>query len=183
MSVRQEAVLVSCGKAEPSIRARRIALLASDGVDDGELAQLVRALSARGANVQLVAPRPGILKTASGVELRVDLSLINTRSRAFDAVIVPDGERSVRDLRWDPRAWIFLTEACENGQPVLAVGQAVDLFDEGVDDRLAVCCEGRVLVAPGGLTHAAVCSFIVAIAQASDARVRASKTLAVATLS
>ena len=66
----ESSVLVTKAKPEPSIRARRIAVLASDGVEDDALAQVVRTLSARGATVQLIAPRPGHLRTASGVELR-----------------------------------------------------------------------------------------------------------------
>ena len=180
MTIRTDSDVRTAARPEPSIRARRIAVLAADGVDDDALAQVVRTLSSRGANAQLVAPRPGCLRTASGVELRVDLSLITTRSLAFDGVIVPDGERSVRDLRWDPRAWIFLTEACENGLPVLAAGNASILFDEGIDDRLAVCSDGHVLIAPLGISHAVLCAFVDAIAEAGVARARKAPALAVA---
>jgi hypothetical protein len=181
VTIRTESVPVTCARPEPSIRARRIAVLASDGVDDDALAQVVRTMSARGATTQLVAPRPGSLRTASGVELRVDLSLVNTRSLMFDAVIVPDGERSARDLRWDPRAWIFLTEACENTRPILAAGSACQLFDSEVDDRLPVCPDGQVILSPLGVTHAVLCSFITTIAEASQARARQTPTLAIAT--
>jgi len=182
MTIRTDSDVVTVARGEPSIRARRIAVLASDGVNDDALSQVVRTLSVRGATVQLVAPRPGDLRTASGVELRVDLSLITTRSLAFDAVVVPDGERSVRELRWDPRAWIFLTEARENDRPVLAAGHGCQLFAGETDDRLPVRPDGHVILAPLGVTHAVLCSFINTIARASEARARRSPALAVATL-
>jgi putative intracellular protease/amidase len=180
LTIRTETVPVTAARPEPSIRARRIAVLASDGVDDDALAQVVRTMSARGATTQLVAPRPGSLRTASGVELRVDLSLITTRSLAFDAVIVPDGERAMRELRWDPRAWIFLTEACQNMRPILAAGHACQLFESDLDDRLPVCPDGQVILAPLGVTHGVLCSFITTIAETSEARARRSPALAVA---
>ena len=168
----------SCAGEEPCIRGRRIAALASDGVDDDALATVVRTLGARGATVQLVAPRPGVIRTESGVELRVDLSLVTTRALQFDAVFVPNGERNVRELRWDPRAWVFLTEACENGRAILAVGHGVELFDPSVDDRLAVCAAERVVLAPEGVSSSATYAFIAAIADESAVRARQKPVLA-----
>ena len=165
---------------EPSIRGRRVAALTSDGVDDDVLATLIRTLTARGANVQLVAPRPGCIRTEAGVELHVDHSLITTRAVEFDAVFVPNGEKSVRELRWDPRAWVFLTEACENGRAILAVGHGVELFEGGIDARLAVCADG-VVMAPSGVTLKATREFISAIAEKSGARARRTPDLHIAT--
>jgi catalase len=167
---------------EPSIRGRRIAALTSDGVDDDVLATLTRTLTSRGANVQLVAPRPGSIRTAAGIELHVDRSLITTRAVEFDAVFVPNGEKSVRELRWDPRAWVFLTEACENRRAVLAVGHGVDLFDSGLDARLAVCADGLVVFAPDGVTLDATRDFISAIAAEVRARARLAPALSIATI-
>jgi catalase len=182
MTAARGAFTIVMGAESPSIRARRVAALAADGVDVRALAAGARALAARGATVQLVAPRPGVVKTASGGELRVDLSLITTRSLPFDAVFVPDGPRSVRDLRWDPRAWVFLTEACEQGKPFLAVGHGVELFDPAAGDRLAVCAADRVVLAPRGATPDATHAFIAAIATRSDARARRTPAVAVATI-
>jgi len=167
---------------EPSIRGRRIAALTSDGVDDDVLATLTRTLTSRGANVQLVAPRPGCIRTQAGVELHVDHSLITTRATEFDAVFVPNGEKSVRELRWDPRAWVFLTEACENRCPVLAVGHGVELFDRGIDDRLAVCADGRVVMAPSGVTLDTTYDFVSAIAAGSGVRARRGKVVTISIL-
>lgn len=164
---------------EPSIRGRRVAALTSDGVDDDVLAALTRTLTSRGANVQLVAPRPGCIRSAAGVELHVDRSLITTRAVEFDAVFVPNGEKSVRELRWDPRAWVFLTEACENRRAILAVGHGVVLFDSGRDDRLAVCARGRVVMAPQGVTPDTTYDFVSAIAAGSGKRARHARAVAV----
>jgi catalase len=168
-----------------SIRARRVAALAADGVEGDALAAVARALAARGANVQVVAPRPGTIAAADGS--RCDMSLITTRSLAFDAVFVPGGERSVRDLKWDPRAWVFLTEACERGKAILAVGLGVRLFeldDAGTeeDDRLGVRAERGLVLARGGVCEAATRAFIAAIAGQGMARARRAPALAVALL-
>jgi len=167
---------------EPSIRGRRIAALTSDGVDDDVLATLTRTLTSRGANVQLVAPRPGCIRTEAGVELHVDRSLITTRAAEFDAVFVPNGEKSVRELRWDPRAWVFLTEACENRRAILAVGHGVELFDPEIDHRLAVCADGRVVMAPSGVTLDATYDFVSAIAAGSCARARQAAAVTISIL-
>ena len=163
-----------------SIRARRIAALAADGVDDEALAAVSRTLSSRGATVQLVAPRPGCVRTSHGVELRVDHSLITARAAEFDAVFVPDGERSVRELRWDPRAWVFLTEACERGRAILALGLGAMLFDAGPDDRLAVAKGRHVTFAPAGTRFDATLAFIETLARESRERAQRLPALAAA---
>jgi catalase len=168
-----------------SIRARRVAALAADGVDGDALAAVARALAARGANVQVVAPRPGPLAAADGSRVHVDMSLITTRSLPFDAVFVPGGERSVRDLKWDPRAWVFLTEACERGKAILAVGLGVNLFeldDAPEDDRRGVRAERGLVLAREGVCEAATRAFIAAIAGEGVARARRVPELAVALL-
>ena len=166
-----------------SIRARRIAALASDGVDGGALLAVARALAARGATLQVVAPRPGALRAADGSEVFVDHSLITTRSLPFDAVFVPDGERSVRDLKWDPRAWVFLTEACEQGKAILAVGRAIELFDlDGVRcrERPGVRAARTLVLARDGLSKNATQAFLEAIAGEGRARARRTQVSATA---
>jgi len=174
-------VIASALPETVSIRARRVAALAADGVDGEALQAVARALSARGATVQVVAPRPGALKAADGSEVFVDHTLITTRSLQFDAVFVPGGERSVRDLRWDPRAWVFLTEACEQGKAILALAQAIELFDiEGVRcrERLGVRAARSLFFARDGRCKRATRDFIEAIAGEGRARARRSPVFA-----
>ena len=52
-----------------SIKTRRVAILAADGVDDTALSSMKQALAAVGAKAKVVAPRLGSLKSANGAEV------------------------------------------------------------------------------------------------------------------
>ena len=53
-----------------SIKTRKVAILAADGVDDTALSSMKQALAAAGAQAKVVAPRLGSLKSANGAEVQ-----------------------------------------------------------------------------------------------------------------
>jgi catalase len=156
-----------------SIKTRRVAVLAADGVDVTSVTPVIKALVAAGAVVKVVAPRLGEIKGKDGAALHVDFSLLTTSSVLFDAVFIPDGERGVSALKVDPRAIHFVTEAYEHCKAILAVGGGVDLYMEGrprlapggptMNGKKVVTEEGIVLAKSGG-AGAAARAFMDAIA-------------------
>jgi catalase len=110
------------------IKTRRIAILATDGVDGGELSTLEEALSAAGATGVVVSTRVGSLTTDKGRELKIDASLLNTGSVLYDAVFVPGGKRSVAALVEEPRAVRFVEEAFGHAKAIGASGDGTRLL-------------------------------------------------------
>jgi catalase len=158
-----------------SIKTRKIAILAADGVDETELSSMTQALSAVGAQPQIVAPRLGSLKSAQGGEVSIDFSFLTAGSVLFDAVYVPGGAKSIETLQGEAKAVHFINEAYNHCKTIAATGAGIELLrasylgaDEtsklnGVGDQM-VAEEGVIISreAQNGLIAA---EFIHAIAQ------------------
>jgi catalase len=110
-----------------SIRTRKIAFLTSDGVDEESLVTVKEALVARGAVVDIIAPR-GILVTSNNNEMQVDKILLTVASVLYDAVYVPGGINSVATLEAEPDAIHFLNEAYKHCKPIAASANALQVL-------------------------------------------------------
>jgi catalase len=111
-----------------TIKTRKIAVLAADGVDDAELAAMKQALTNAGAQVKVIAPRLGNLKGARGEEVKIDFSFLTSSSVLFDAVYIPGGEKSVEALKREADAIHFVNEAYKHCKAIAATGAGVDLL-------------------------------------------------------
>jgi catalase len=110
-----------------SVKTRRVAILAADGVDDAELSGVKQAVTAAGAQAKVVAPRLGSLKSANGAEVNIDFSLLTAGSVLFDAVYVPGGERSVETLKGEAKALHFINEAYKHCKTIAATSAGIEL--------------------------------------------------------
>jgi len=108
----------------PSVRGRKVAILAADGVEIASLQAMKAALSAAGAKVRLLAPRLGELHGAGGT-VPVDDLLLTTPSVVFDAVYVPGGSAA---LKGSADAVHFVREAFKHAKPIAASGDGVDFL-------------------------------------------------------
>jgi catalase len=122
------AALSMASTVKDSVKTRRVAILAADGVGDAELSAITQALTAVGAQAKVVAPRLGALKSASGAEINIDFSLLTAGSVLFDAVYVPGGERSVEALKAEANALHFINEAYKHCKTIAATGAGVELL-------------------------------------------------------
>jgi catalase len=119
-----------------SLCARKIAVLAADGVDAGQYEQVRDALTERGAAVELVAPHAGEIRAGEGSgstgpdgsTLSVAHSLLTDKSVVFDAVIVAGGEQSTDLLKARPDVADFLRQAYRHGKAVGAYGSGRDVL-------------------------------------------------------
>ena len=103
-----------------SIRTRKIAILAADGVDENLLLQMKEALEAEGAKTEVIAPRLGTISGEDDTEIPVDQSLLTAASVFYDAVYVPGGTNSVGTLAEEPDAIHFLNEAFKHCKAIAA---------------------------------------------------------------
>jgi catalase len=127
-TIRKSPALSMLANPKPGIKTRKIAVLASDGVDDTSLDALKKTLLAEGAIVKIVAPRLGFLKTAKGKEVKIDFSLLTTASVLFDALYIADGAKSVAALKADSSAIHFINETYKHCKTIAAAGLGFELL-------------------------------------------------------
>jgi len=129
-----EAPSVSMANKLPTnIKARRIAILTADGVDDDAFTRVKKQLCEMDAMVQIIAPRHGFVTTKSGDQYPVDDSLLTAASVVFDAVYVAGGE-SVNTLLEHTGAVHFVAEAYKHCKPIGADANGADLIKKAVPE-------------------------------------------------
>ena len=111
-----------------SIRTRKIAFLAADGVDANELNTVKNALMNEGAMVEIIAPRLGTINAGDGSEIAVDKSLMTVSSVLYDAVYVPGGTNSVATIEGEPDAIHFLEQAFKHCKAIAASSNALQVL-------------------------------------------------------
>ncbi len=135
---------LSMAKKSDGIKTRRIAILATDGVDETSLTAIKKALTEAGATSKIVAPHGGFLAMASGTRIKVDHSLATTSSVLFDAVYIPGGSQSIATLKNEDDALYFINEAFKHCKSIAASSEGCDL--------LACSCGNAELGEPGNLS-------------------------------
>jgi protease I len=108
-----------------SAKSQRIAVLATDGFEQSELLEPVRALREAGALVQIIAPRSGEIQgmkhAEKGVVAQVDLTLAEAKAEDFDALVLPGGVANPDELRTIPAAVAFVKHFVQAGKPIAAI--------------------------------------------------------------
>ncbi|GHF59833.1 catalase [Streptomyces mashuensis] len=114
------------------IRTRKVAVLAADGTDAGQVEAVRERLTAKGAIVEVLAARDGTVQAAGNGNgtLSVDRALPTMASVLYDAVLVPDGKEAVTTLAADPAAVRFVEETYRHGKPVAALGEGTRVLTE-----------------------------------------------------
>ena len=133
----------------------RIAVLATDGVEEIEINTVLHYFRSRGARVDLIAPRlpryptalgiqfPAIREThimtityvATGGWIKFDRLLEDAAGDDYDAVVVPGGAWNPDTLRAEPKAISFVQKAASAGKIVAAI------------------CHGPWVISDAGLTR------------------------------
>jgi catalase len=159
--------LSMAGTVKDTIKTRRVAILAADGVDEPTLTRMVKALTSAGALAKIVGPRLGYVKGSEGREFLIDFSLLTASSVLFDAVYVPGGEASVRALAAERDAVEFVTEAYRHCKAIAATGEGAQLLAAcpGIPTTDGDDADPAVVVGDNGRTGSVVKRFIDAIAQ------------------
>jgi catalase len=112
-----------------TIKGRKIAFLAADGVDADAISQMKAALEAEGAKVEIVAPRQGTLNGANKAKQQADQSFLTAASVLYDAVYIPGGDKHLATLAADPDAIHFLNEAYRHCKAIAADETARAVFE------------------------------------------------------
>ena len=121
-------------RTKGDLDGKRVAILATDGVEQVELTEPRDALRDAGAITKVVAPKTGKIKAWHhgnwDHEITVDLPLAEANADDFDALMLPGGVRSPDQLRTDKRAVQFVRDFYAAGKPIAAICHAPWLLVE-----------------------------------------------------
>jgi protease I len=110
---------------ELGLKGRKIAILATDGVEQVELVEPRKALDAAGAVTHIISPKPGAIQGMNhddkGDELPVDRTLAEVHASEYDALLLPGGVKNPDTLRLDQNAVQFVREFMLSEKPVAAI--------------------------------------------------------------
>ena len=159
-TLERSAALSMANTVKDTAKTRKVAILAADGVDAAAVDVMKRALSAAGAIPKIVAPRGGSLTGTRGIKLGVDFSLLTVGSVLFDGVFVPGGVQSVKALKGDAMAVLFVNEAYKHCKALAATGEGATLLPNhngasGVPAKAAALDEGIVVGEDGDVSNVA----------------------------
>ena len=108
-----------------ALKGIRVAILATDGVEQVELEKPRKALDDAGAITHLISPRAGTIQgmkhDEKGDQLTVDRVLGDAKASEYDALLLPGGVANPDRLRTDPRAVQFVKEFMLSEKPVAAI--------------------------------------------------------------
>jgi protease I len=107
------------------VSGRKIAFLATDGVEQRELAEPWDALSRAGAVLHLVSLRAGEIQAAQGdhpaARFRVDRVISEARAGEYDGLVLPGGVANPDRLRVNKDAVAFVRAFMDADKPVAAI--------------------------------------------------------------
>jgi len=113
---------------DPGLKGRKVAILATDGVEQVELEEPRRALDAAGAVTHLISPKQDSIQAMNhderGARIPVDRLLGEVRSGDYDALLLPGGVANPDKLRTDEKAVQFVREFMVADKPVAAICHA-----------------------------------------------------------
>ena len=110
----------------PSISGRKIAVLATNGVEEVELTEPVRALRQAGAVVSIVSLEPGQFQAMDhnvtpASKIDADRTVADARADQFDGLVLPGGTTNPDKLRIDDKAVAFVKGFVDGDKPIAAI--------------------------------------------------------------
>ena len=108
------------------IKGRRIAILATDGVEEVELTKPVAALKQAGAEIILVSLQTRRIQSMesdvnASATYEVDRTVADAKAGEFDGLVLPGGTTNPDKLRLDERAVAFVKGFVDADKPIAAI--------------------------------------------------------------
>ena len=105
-----------------------MAVLATDGFEEAELTEPVKALREAGANVTIVSPKSGEIQgfrhDTKTIKVHVDRTIDEVSADEFDAVQLPGGTLNADLMRVVPEVKSFLKQMQDAGKPFAVICHA-----------------------------------------------------------
>lgn len=116
------------GKKKARLKQARIAVLATDGVEQAQLDAAVKQLRSAGAETFIVSTRSGKVQAVhslkASIKIPVDVTLDEVHPASFAALVIPGGTFHTDRLRQNDRAREFVRAFMRTGKPVAVIGHA-----------------------------------------------------------
>jgi protease I len=110
---------------EQKLSGKRVAFLATDGVEEVEFTQPWQVAKGAGAEVELVSSKPGEIQAVKHGDksnrFPVDRTVEEVRAEDYDALVIPGGVANPDRMRTDPRAVGFVRAFFQAGKPVAVI--------------------------------------------------------------
>jgi protease I len=110
------------------LQGKKIAFLATDGVEQVEYTEPRKAIEHAGADVQLVSLKAGEIQGFNhldkGDTFPVDVAVSEARAEDYDGLVLPGGVANPDAMRLHPEAVRFVRSFFESGKPVAAICHA-----------------------------------------------------------
>jgi protease I len=114
------------------LAGRRVAILATDGVEQSELIDVRKALDDSGAETELVSPKSDVVQAVKhhekGDAFPVNRTLGSAKPGDYSALYLPGGSANAHALRTDQRAVQFVREFMAADKPVGAICHGPELL-------------------------------------------------------
>jgi protease I len=108
-----------------TLAGKKVAVLATDGVEQVELTEPIRALKDAGADVHLISLAPGTIQGFNHLDkadtFPVDRTVAEASSGDYAALVLPGGVANPDTLRTDPAAVKFVRDFFDADKPVAAI--------------------------------------------------------------
>lgn len=119
------------------LKDMRIAIVATDMVEESELTEVREALEAAGAITELIAPKEGEIIAANHFDKSrkydVDATLEEIDAEEYDAVYLPGGALNADQIRKEPLLQRFLQHMNDSDKPIAAICHAAwELISAGI---------------------------------------------------
>ncbi|MFD1123378.1 catalase [Methylophilus flavus] len=113
-----------------TIKTKRIAILAANGVNGDSVNALYDAILSQGGVPRVLSSQLGKIETSQGDTLNVEATLETMPGVLFDAMVIADGERSVTNLAIDAHTVEFLRDQYRHCKPIMVSNSAKILLDK-----------------------------------------------------
>jgi protease I len=100
------------------LEGKRIAFLATNGVEDSELREPHKAVIQAGAEADVVSLEEGEIEGKKGSSFQVDKVVHEVEAGDYDGLVLPGGVANPDKLRTDEKAVRFVRDFFEQGKPV-----------------------------------------------------------------
>src|SRR6185437_14643905 len=106
----------------------RVAVLATDGFEESELTEPVKALLSEGAVVHVIAPHGGEIQAFhhhdKTIRVGVDRTLDQVRAADYDGLLLPGGALNADAMRAEGAVKEFVADIDEAGKPMAVICHA-----------------------------------------------------------
>ncbi len=120
--------------AMENLKGKKVAILATDGFEQSELAEPKQALEGAGAETHIVSLKSGVIRGWDeqrwGDDFTVDALVSKVSADDYDALLLPGGVMNPDKLRTDEKAVSFVKAFFDAGKPVAAICHGPQLLIE-----------------------------------------------------